>query len=93
MANETWKFVQAKSKQAMKQVLGIRDEKARMTLPRRRWRWHPLRRRMTCDGTLLRRAAGLLVVPWLMLEHRTVLAGRTSLMTSASMTRTFSAPY
>ena len=29
-ANETWKFVQAKSKQAMKQVLGIRDEKARM---------------------------------------------------------------
>ena len=23
MANETWKFVQAKSKQAMKQVLGI----------------------------------------------------------------------
>ena len=30
MANKTWKFVQAKSKQAMKQVLGIRDEKARM---------------------------------------------------------------
>ena len=35
MTNETWKFVQAKSKQAMKQVsfislLGIRDEKARM---------------------------------------------------------------
>ena len=31
MANETWKFVQTKkSKQAMKQVLGIRDEKARM---------------------------------------------------------------
>ena len=28
----TWKFVQAKSKQAMKQVLGIRDEKARMTV-------------------------------------------------------------
>ena len=26
MANETWKFVQAKSKQAMKQVLGIRNE-------------------------------------------------------------------
>ena len=25
MANETWKFVQAKSKQAMKLVLGIRD--------------------------------------------------------------------
>ena len=24
MANETWKFVQAKSKQAMKQVLGIK---------------------------------------------------------------------
>ena len=35
MANETWKFVQAKSKQAMKQVLGIRDEKTRMkvTMP------------------------------------------------------------
>ena len=35
MANETWKFVQAKSKQAMKQVLGVRDEKTRMkvTLP------------------------------------------------------------
>ena len=32
MANETWKFVQAKRKQAMKQVLGIRDEKARMTV-------------------------------------------------------------
>ena len=30
MANETWKFVQAKSKQAIKQVLGIRDEAARM---------------------------------------------------------------
>ena len=30
MAIETWKFVQAKSKQAMKQVLGIRDEKTRM---------------------------------------------------------------
>ena len=30
MANETWKFVQAKSKQVMKQVLGIRDEKMRM---------------------------------------------------------------
>ena len=31
MANETWKFVQAKSKQAMKQVFGIRDdEKTRM---------------------------------------------------------------
>ena len=30
MANETWKFVQAKSKQTMKQVLGIRDEAARM---------------------------------------------------------------
>ena len=27
---QTWKFVQAKSKQAMKQVLGIRDEKTRM---------------------------------------------------------------
>ena len=35
MANETWKFVQAKSKRAMKQILGIRDEKTRMkvTLP------------------------------------------------------------
>ena len=30
MANETWKFVQAKSKQTMKQALGIRDEKARI---------------------------------------------------------------
>ena len=30
MANETWKFVQAKSKQAMKQVLGIRVENARI---------------------------------------------------------------
>ena len=30
MANETWKFVQAKSKQAMKQVLGIKDEAARL---------------------------------------------------------------
>ena len=30
MANETWKFVQAKSKQAIKQVLGIREEKERM---------------------------------------------------------------
>ena len=30
MANETWKFVQAKSKQALKQILGIRDEAARM---------------------------------------------------------------
>ena len=28
--NETWKLVQAKSKQAMKQVLGIKDEAARM---------------------------------------------------------------
>ena len=28
--NETWKFVQAKSKQAMKQLLGIKDEAARM---------------------------------------------------------------
>ena len=30
MANETWKFVQAKSKQAMKQVLGIKNYTARM---------------------------------------------------------------
>ena len=30
MANETWKFVQAKSKQAMKQVLGIRNETERI---------------------------------------------------------------
>ena len=30
MANETWKFVQAKSKQAMKQVLGIKSDAARM---------------------------------------------------------------
>ena len=30
MANETWKYVQAKSKQAMKQVLGIKNEAACM---------------------------------------------------------------
>ena len=30
MANETWKFVQTKSKHAMKQVLGIKNEAARM---------------------------------------------------------------
>ena len=30
MANETWKFVLAKSKQAMKQVLGIKNDAARM---------------------------------------------------------------
>ena len=30
MANETWKIVQAKSKQAMKQVLGIKNDAARM---------------------------------------------------------------
>ena len=30
MANETRNFVQAKSKQAIKQVLGIKDEAARM---------------------------------------------------------------
>ena len=30
MANEMWKFVQAKSKQTMKQVFGIRDEKTRI---------------------------------------------------------------
>ena len=30
MANETWKFVLAKSKQAMKQVLGIKNETACM---------------------------------------------------------------
>ena len=30
MANETWKFVQVKSKQAMKQVLGIKNDAARM---------------------------------------------------------------
>ena len=30
MANETWKFVQVKNKPALKQVLGIRDVKARM---------------------------------------------------------------
>ena len=28
MANETWKFVQTKSKHVMKQVLGIRNEAA-----------------------------------------------------------------
>ena len=38
MANETWKFVQTKSKQAMKQVLGIKNEAARLkvTPPHRR---------------------------------------------------------
>ena len=30
MVNETWTFVQAKSKQAMKQVLGIKNEAAHM---------------------------------------------------------------
>ena len=30
MANETWKFIQSKSKNAMKQVLGIKNEAARM---------------------------------------------------------------
>ena len=30
MANETWKFVLAKSKQAMKQVLGIKNDATRM---------------------------------------------------------------
>ena len=35
MANETWKFVQAKSKQAMKQVLGIKnDAGSRSSAPR-----------------------------------------------------------
>ena len=32
MANETWKFVQTKSKHAMKQVLGIKNEAARIKL-------------------------------------------------------------
>ena len=50
MANETWKFVQAKSKQAMKQVLGIKDEAARMkvTPP---LAVAPLCTGTTCDGT------------------------------------------
>ena len=30
MANETWKFIQSKNKNAMKQVLGIKNEAARM---------------------------------------------------------------
>ena len=30
MANKTWKFVQTKSQQAMKQVPGIKNEAARM---------------------------------------------------------------
>ena len=42
MANETWKFVQAKSKQAMKQELGIRDEKTRMKVT-------PLVRARACE--------------------------------------------
>ena len=35
MANKSWKFVQTKSKQAMKQVLGVKNEATRMkvTLP------------------------------------------------------------
>ena len=37
MANETWKFVQAKSKQAMKQVLGIKNDAARED----DMRWNP----------------------------------------------------
>ena len=42
MANETWKFVQAKSKQAMKQVLGIKDEAARLPLAHGDdMRWNP----------------------------------------------------
>ena len=51
MANETWKFVQAKSKQAMKQVLGIRNETERMKVtpplavaplaPEDDMRWNP----------------------------------------------------
>ena len=51
MANETWKFVPAKSKQATKQVLGIRDEKTRMkvTPPLAVKRWHPSHRRRTFD--------------------------------------------
>ena len=57
MANETKKYVQAKSKQAMKQVLWVRDKKARMKVTPRRWRWHPLRRRMTCDGTRMTTAS------------------------------------
>ena len=53
MAKETWKFVQAKNKLAMKQVLGIRDEKARMMVTPPRavapitqeddMRWNPVR--------------------------------------------------
>ena len=54
MANETWKFVQAKSKQAMKQVVGIRDEKTRMkVMPPLAVAPITLRRMMTCDGTAL----------------------------------------
>ena len=34
MANETWKIVQAKRKQAMTQVLGIENEVARMKVMR-----------------------------------------------------------
>ena len=51
MANETWKFVQAKSKQAMKQALGIRDENVRMRVMLPLAAALPLRRKMTCDGT------------------------------------------
>ena len=57
MTNEKWKFVQAKSKQAIKQVPGIRNETARMKvtppLAVAGGTWHHLhiRRKMTCDGT------------------------------------------
>ena len=51
MANETWKFVQAKSKQAMKQVLGIKNEAAHEgNAAAGGGRWHPWRMGTTCDG-------------------------------------------
>ena len=68
MANETWKFVQAKSKQAMKQVLGIRDEKARMKVPPplavailahgHDMRWKPNDDGISCNPERLHAASG-----------------------------------
>ena len=50
MANETWKFVQATSKQAMKQVLGIKNEAARMKVTPPLAVASLVHVGMTCDG-------------------------------------------
>ena len=75
MANEMWKFVhspQAKSKQAMKQVLGIRDEQTRMKVTpplavapithEDDMRWNPKNVRYPCPILLLRPLPLLLLV-------------------------------